>query len=57
MIHARIQISRWKWGDDGGKERKQEAGTARGFRRQGSGFRYYLAEKLSNVGQFLNPEP
>jgi hypothetical protein len=32
------------------------AATA-GFRRQGSGFRNYLGEEISNVGQFLNPEP
>jgi hypothetical protein len=32
------------------------AGTA-GFRRQGSGFRNYLGEEISNTRQFLNPEP
>jgi hypothetical protein len=32
------------------------AGTA-GFRRQGSGFRYYHGVDISNMEQFLNPEP
>jgi hypothetical protein len=42
-------------------DRKKEAGNRkqelRGVRRQGSGFRYYLGEEISNMEQFLNPEP
>jgi hypothetical protein len=28
-----------------------------GFRRQGSGFRYYLGVEIRSARQFLNPEP
>jgi hypothetical protein len=43
--------------DRGSGRRKQRAESReqRGFRRQGSGFRYYLGEEISNTRQFLNP--
>jgi hypothetical protein len=34
-----------------------ESRKGKGFRRQGSGFRYYLGIEISTVAQFLNPEP
>jgi hypothetical protein len=39
------------------RKQRAEGSELRGFRRQGSGFRYYFGREISNVGQFLNPEP
>jgi hypothetical protein len=36
---------------------EERAGTARGFRVQGSGFSDYVGVEISTVEQFLNPEP